>query len=232
MKFLKSLFKYLGFFLLGVLFSAVAGFTALSYFAVDQLSQAFEPNATPTVTENSLIPPINPNLKEVILIGANYVEELDLFDQLNAEIAKKSKPEICSILCKPIGMDRERLSVERTSYLATYYKYTGIHALEDPLFRLRMEEIGFLAQLFPDSLRSILRQVVQTKKQIQAEPSKFGLALQLQWALFKEISSMFVRWEDMKAQTAQLNKYRELIHSCERGASPKKVLADCNIATH
>ncbi len=220
MKFLKSLTSHLAFFFLGLIAAAVLSFTALSYFTIDQLSKAFQETPTPVTTPSVWNQPLNPNLKEVVLIGATYIKELDLFDQLQAEINKTTVPEMCSVLCNPIGLDSEALAAEKIQFLVNYFKQNKIAALKDPLFRLRMQEIGFLSQLFPPSFRGIL-------KEIQAGSGGWSLVLQLQWALFKEMTTMVYRWETMKAQLQNIEKQRNLFQSCRKGTAPKKILQDC-----
>lgn len=227
MKFLKSLLKYLGFYVLGVTVSSLVVFTALSYFAVDQLSKAFDDKPVDAKNAHLLDQPLNPNIKEIILIGRTYVDELDLFDSLYAQIKAKNPPALCEVLCKPISIDQEKLAQERTPYLLAYFKQNQTLALQDPLFRQRVEEIGFLSELFPSSLRSILREVAATRKAIHDRPSKISLAFKLQWHLLKEISGFYLRWGELKQKTTQLKKHRELLQSCALGSPAKKVLADC-----
>lgn len=220
MKFLKSLALHIAFFLLGIFAAAVLSFTALSYFTIDQLSKAFQETPPPVNAPYVWDQPLNPNLKEVVLIGATYIKELDLFDQLQAEINKTTAPEMCSVLCNPIGLDSDALAEEKIQFLVNYYKYNKSTALKDPLFRLRMQEVGFLSQLFPPSFRSIL-------KEIRAGSVGWSLVLQLQWALFKEMTTLLYRWETMKAQLQNIEKQRTLFQSCRKGTAPKKILQDC-----
>lgn len=220
MKFIKSLISHLVFFTLGLFAAAVLSFTALSYFTIDQLSKAFQETPAPVTSPSVWDQPLNPNLKEVILIGATYIKELDLFDQLEAEINKTDSPEICSVLCNPIGLDSEALAAQKIQFLVNYYQQNKLAALKDPLFRLRMQEVAFLSQLFPPSFRIIL-------KEVQSSPVKWSLVLQLQWALFKEMTTMVYRWETMKTQLKNMEKQRVLFQSCRTGSAPKKVLQDC-----
>ncbi|WP_415063119.1 hypothetical protein [Bdellovibrio sp.] len=243
MKLVKSIFKYLGFFLFGAFFCAVVGLTGISYYTIEQLTKAVTPEppvgkktsavkATKTLSSSEdsktrTDDAVNPNLKDLTRIGVNYVEELGQFDQLATELSLKSMPSLCTTLCNPIRMDRERLSNERTSYLTAYYKQEGARALEDPLFRLRLEEIGFLSELFPASLRSVLAQIEQTAKNSEQKTNKMTLAIKLELAVLKEISSFGLRWDALKQDTHKLKLVRDLVRSCERGTPRNKVISEC-----
>lgn len=240
MKFVKSVLKYLGFFLLGVFVCAVVGLTGISYYAIDQLTKATAPEGKPAkkmpVAKASMMPSLdentkdpeapNPNLKELTRIGYSYDAEFAIFDKLTEEVSQKSLPEICSTLCNPSYMDRERLSTERSAYLASYYKQEGTRALQDPVFRMKLEEIGFLSRLFPPSLRFVLKQIDLANKQ-KKEVDKFGLAVHLEFAVLKEISRMTAHLDSMKQDTEKLKLLREFARSCERGTPRKKIIADC-----
>ncbi len=243
MRFINSIFKYLGFFLLGAIFCTFIGITGASYYVIEQLTQAAAPEAADTkksspakmktspqyASESSRTPHnlVNPNLKDLTKIGVNYVEELDLFDQLAAEISQRSVPDLCTTLCNPILIDPNRLSNERTSYLAFYYKQEGVRALEDPLFRLKLEEIGFLSELFPSSLRVVLAQIEKNAKTAEKSPHNLMLALQLELAILKEASSFGLRWDSMKQDTFKLKLVRNLVRSCQRGVPRNKVISEC-----
>lgn len=220
MIFLKSIFLHFIFTVLGFLAAAFLSFTALSYFTVDQLSKAFHEDPTNTEAPSIWDQPLNPNVKEIILIGTTYIKELDLFDQLQSEISQSSSPEMCSVLCNPVGMNPEALATEKVQLLARYYQQNKTAALKDPLFRLRMQEAGFLSQLFPASFRSVL-------KEIQEKPMEWTFVLKLQWTIFKEMITFVYRWESMKSQLKDMENHRSLFQSCRKGAVPKKNLQDC-----
>ncbi|WP_374077831.1 hypothetical protein [Bdellovibrio bacteriovorus] len=241
MKFVKSVLKYLGFFLLGVFVCAVVGLTGVSYYAIDQLVKATAPEGKSTkkmpVAKASVMPSLedsvkdpeapNPNLKELTRIGYNYDAEFAIFDKLAEDVSKRSLPEICTTLCNPSYLDRERLSTERSAYLASYYKQEGTRALQDPVFRMKLEEIGFLSRLFPPSLRFVLKQIDLANRQ-NKEVDKFGLAVHLEFAVLKEISSITARMDSMKQDTEKLKLLREFMRSCEQGTPRKKVISECH----
>ncbi|WII73556.1 hypothetical protein QJS83_06680 [Bdellovibrio sp. 22V] len=236
MRFLKGLLKCIGFFILGVVTCALVGLTAVSYYAVDQLTKASaseEKTAKrPPVAKASVLPSlptgpeshteVNPNLKELVRIGKSYDEELNLFDELAEKIAQKSVPDLCHTLCNPSYLDRERLANERTAYLVSYYKQEGTRALQDPLFRMKLEEVGFISRLYPPSLRKIMVQIEEAKS------AKFKLALQLETAVVKEIYHFTFRFDQMKQDAEKLKTLRELIRSCQRGIPRKNVISECH----
>lgn len=233
------MFTYLGFYLLGIIVCAVCGLTALSYYAVDQVAKAVAPETSSKhgsskkmpVAKASLLPSIeggfalsteaNPNLKDLTRIARNYSQELDLFDQMMSEISKHSMPALCSTLCNPTALDRERLKNERSEYLASYYKSTGARALKDPQFRIKLLEIGVLSEIYPPAFRSLLEQI--NKEQ---SPS-LGLALQLEAALLVQGSDLLIHLKDLKTEAAHLKSLRELVRSCQQGVPAKKILSDC-----
>lgn len=238
MSFLKTVLKCLGFYLLGVLTCAVVGLTGISYFAVDQLIKASAPDTRtaqkmpvakasmmPSLeTDNAFAPgAVNPNLKELKRIASLYNTELTAFDQLAAAVAQKKAPELCATLCNSSFLDKERLNSERSFYLATYYKQEGARALQDPVFRLKLQEIGFLSRLYPPSLRAI---VTATEKPNGV--SKWALALRLEYAAIKEFSRLALQREELQKDAEKISRLREWTHSCQKGVNKKQVISECH----
>ncbi|KYG63393.1 hypothetical protein AZI85_05005 [Bdellovibrio bacteriovorus] len=243
MRFVKRLLKYVLFFVLGAITCALLSVTALSYLAIDQLSKATRPEPLKSskkmpVAKATMMPTlpldgegkntdVNPNLRELTHIGHNYVTELNLFDELASSIAQKNMPEICSVLCNPSYMDRERLTNERTQYLVHYYKNEGARAFTDPIFRVKLEEVGLLSALFPVSFRNVLSQIEAANAETTTQ--KLALAVQLQTAVLKEATSFSDRIETAKQDNEKLKILRELTRSCERGLkSRKQVISECH----
>lgn len=242
MKFGYRLLKYLGFFLLGIFSCLLLGFTVVSYYSIEQLAKAMAPevksplkisaakNSNPQNIEESKKgeSPINPNLKELTHISINYVDELNLLDALAQEISQKSPPEICSTLCNPTAMDHEKLREERSAYLVSYYKQQGVRALEDPLFRLRLKEIGFISNLFPVSFRSLLNQIQGATQTGDIDTSgKLNLAVKLQTAFANELVSFYFHRQELIQNKEQLKTLRDLIRSCQKGTSRNQVVLAC-----
>ncbi|WP_373998944.1 hypothetical protein [Bdellovibrio bacteriovorus] len=243
MRFVKRLLKYVLFFVLGAITCALLSVTALSYLAIDQLSKATRPEPLKSskkmpVAKATMMPTlpldgeskntdVNPNLRELTHIGHNYVAELNLFDELASSVAQKNMPEICSVLCNPSYMDRERLTNERTQYLVHYYKNEGSRAFTDPIFRVKLEEVGLLSALFPVSFRNVLSQIEAAHAETTTQ--KLALAVQLQSAVIKEATSFSDRIETAKQDNEKLKILRELTRSCERGLkSRKQVISECH----
>lgn len=244
MKIIKSLLKCFFFFLMGAFTCLALGTAAISYYSVEQLAKAMSPEPTssaisanikktnsrslkPEVSENNDFP-VNPNLKDLTLISLNYVDELNLFDNLAQQISKKTIPEICSTLCNPTAIDKEKLREERSIYLANYYKQQGLKALEDPLFRLRLMETGFISNLFPVTLRSFLNQVHNKVQNGQVETfDKLILALQLQATVTKELASLYFQRNELIQNKEHLKFLRKLSYSCQKDIPRKKLISDC-----
>lgn len=218
MKTLLKIFRYFGFFLLGVIVCALVGSTAISYWTIQELSHvAQETSANSTQA----------NLREVLHIGASYAKEFEIFDRLHAEVRQKNLPEICSTLCNPVNISRERLSTERSSYLASYFKQQGGQALKDPLFRLRLEEISFLSRRFPEPLRGLVLEITEPSKNPHSQSSTLAKALQLEWTLVKTAIDTSLEWELLRQDLARLGQLRDLQKSCAKGLPPSRILKEC-----
>ena len=238
-RFVKSTLKYFLFFILGIIVTALVAVTGISYYAVDQLSKATQEEPAlagkkkkKVVDENSDVPSVkaaavNPNIKEVVKITLTYDQEFQVFDQLAQEVRQKSVPNICTTLCNPIHLDEERLKTERSTYLADYYKQEGGRALQDPLFLLKLEEIGYLSRLFPPSLRDILKQIDHLKLTPNDETQKWILATKTQAAVFRELSTFYSLQDKLVKDADRIKQLRGLLRKCQAGDNPKKIIAEC-----
>lgn len=210
MKFIFTTVKYITFFLLGALTCFVLGTSAVSYIAIEEIATSE-----------------NPNIKDLSRIAGSYVEELNKFDALTADLSGKNIPAICSTLCNASFMDKHRLREERTHYLVAYYKQQGPRALQDPAFLLTLDEIGFISRLFPRSLRDLLLEIEQLK-QSPNESQKILLALKAETAALTEIASLGFDLDELKKSSQRLKSLRELSRSCQRGMPRKQVISECN----
>lgn len=239
-KLVKSTFKYLLFFALGVIVAALIGVTGLSYYAVDQLSKATANNPEPidnkrrgkkVAPESEQTFPknldVNPNVKEVVKISLTYEQELALIDRLAKDVQRHKAPDICTTLCNPIHLDSERLKEERSEYLFSYYQQEGRRALEDPLFLLKLEEMGFLSRMFPSSLRDLLRQIEQLKLQPNSEKQKWLLAAKGQMTVYREIANFFSVKDSFSKDEKRIQHLRNLIRRCQQGGQPHKIVNEC-----
>lgn len=238
MKLIKSIFKYIGFFILGIVTCAFVGATVASYYAVDQLAKATAPQEADEkipVANASLIPLLessvqaasinNPNFKEAIRIGSRNIDIFSSFDDFIATVGTPSRS-LCSTVCNPSRLDKERLNTDGVAYLIEFYEQERSRAFEDPLFRLRYEEIRFLSQLVPTSLRKVVARIDQSHN--QEKLNRLALALQLEFAVAQEATGFYMRAESYKQEDRKLKDLRDLVESCQHGAPHKKVISECH----
>lgn len=230
-------FKYLGYFVLGMVVALFVGATAVSYYAIDQVHKAAiaKPEAHLGVTKASLLPSIpdipaaseevNPNLRELTRLAKNYANEFNLFDQLTNATKIKPKPELCTVLCNPVALSKERLQLEGAKYLVAYYKEQGPRAFQDPLFRIVTKETELLAQVYSPRLREV---VLNLNRPVLSGTDKLMLAVQAEAAVLIEATQMAVAWEQIQNQIQNRKPLRELFRSCQMGLKPKKqVISEC-----
>jgi hypothetical protein len=131
------------------------------------------------------------------------------------------------VLCKPSSFNGERLKLERTDYLVDFYRQLGRRSLEDPVFRLKLEEMSSLARLFPRSLREVLAQIEQIRQNQPQAPSQWALSIEFAVVMTKQIFSIANRMDSFKEEVQSFKEVRDLIQRCEQGAPHKEVLAHC-----
>lgn len=216
--------------------TALLGLAGLSYYAIDQLTKATQPESKPsnrnTIKAALEMPPdekakTNPNLRKLVDISFNYDREFSTFEELRTNLAKTKVPSLCDRICDPIHIDSERLRAERTEYLAQYYTLEGSRALQDPLFLLKLEEMDFLSNLFPRSVREILREIKQTDNLSQSESQKWALAAKTQWTVMQEIASFYSRKEQISQQANKIDLLRGLLRKCQKGTDRKEIILEC-----
>ena len=220
---LRSILKYLGFFLLGAFVSALIAVTCIAYYAIENV--AIPPTAKAVAPAKKWI---NPNLQEISEFGEVYRQEFNLFDQLESEIKKQELPKICKVVCNPSSLDSEKMKTDRSRYLLEFYKENGKRALLDPHFRLKLEEVSFLSDLYPPSLRQVFSAAHQLKDQEPDFLTKLALAVHLEMAAVKEGTSLGLRWEKLKIENDKIGRLRSIVQSCEKGTLPaKQATAEC-----
>ena len=242
MHFLKSLVKYLLFFMAGVIVAAFATATAVSFYAVDHLmavkpaekvSEKTKPKSktkAPVIDED--VPPedtyINSNIVEVLRMGDQYRAELSQFDELQSKIVSHKSPPLCDVLCSASSFDSERMLQERTPYLQEFYRQNGERSMRDPFFQLKLREVGFLSEIFPTSIRSLWHDVEQKRDTNPTLSQKLSWSLQFEMAALKELYRLSGKWDDLKKESDRIQGLRELIQSCQKGLRPAKDLrTDC-----
>jgi hypothetical protein len=236
MKSVKTIAIFLVIFAVSLVLCAIIGLTGLSYLAVDEVvkATAAEPlkkKISIEAAESAIYDPeaADPNLRSLLAIGRDYQKEFTVFDQMLVDITKKKVPSFCTIVCNPSFLDNERLKTERSHYLKEYYRNQGQHALLDPMFRLKLEEIGFLSSLFPVPLRNLLSEIEQHNQPGTPEQSRLALAVKLEMSVLKEAKSLATKIESIKAEADKLEAVRRLIKSCQEGTlSAKAVRAQCD----
>lgn len=167
----------------------------------------------------------NQNLKEVMKIGEGYVLELESFANLQRMLQNKKMPPFCKTICNPSSISQELLLNERTPYLTEFYKESGARALQDPMFRFKLEQMDSVSKAVPESLRALLKDALN--KNTLAAKNKALFALQVEAALLANLPSFPDRLESFKADSQRLNLARTWIKACQMGANTKKIMADC-----
>jgi hypothetical protein len=215
MKIAKTSLKYLALVIVGICIAVVVVTVGASYVVIKELTQNQEPQHQ------------DPNLNDLLKIGHNYSSEFAVFENLLGNIVQKPVPEFCSVLCKPSSFNGERLKLERTDYLVDFYRQLGRRSLEDPVFRLKLEEMSSLARLFPRSLREVLAQIEQIRQNQPQAPSQWALSIEFAVVMTKQIFSIANRMDSFKEEVQSFKEVRDLIQRCEQGAPHKEVLAHC-----
>ncbi|XGC81446.1 hypothetical protein ACES2L_02975 [Bdellovibrio bacteriovorus] len=232
-----AIIKYLGYFVLGMIAAFFIGATAVSYYAIDQVHKASitKPEVKLAVNKASMLPAIpqipeaseevNPNLRELTRLAKNYATEFNLFDQLTNATKFKSKPELCTILCNPVALSKERLQLEGAKYLAAYYKEQGPRAFQDPLFRIVTNETELLAQVYSPRLREV---VLNLNRPVLTVTDKLMLAVQAEAAVLIEATQIAMAKDQIQNQIQNRKPLRELFRSCQMGLKAKRqVVAEC-----
>lgn len=235
--FLSSTFKYLGYFLLGAVVAAFSSMTAVSYYAVDQVHRAsiVRPESKMPIAKASFLPEmsetkpgseeVNPNLRELTRMAKTYSQEFNTFDQLLANIDSKEQPALCSTLCNPVSLSKDRLQADGAKYLLAYYKEQGPRALQDPLFRIVVKETRLLTDVFSADLRQIFGHIQRPDLSVT---DKLMLAIQLEAAAISKARHFALTWDETKKQIQNRKPLREIYKACQMGLRPKKqVLAEC-----
>ncbi|QDK36727.1 hypothetical protein DOE51_03475 [Bdellovibrio sp. NC01] len=207
---LLSLAKLCGVIVMAVVVFALVSTTALSYFTVQ------------TLTNISANPNADHNIKEVSRLGQKYILEIEQFEQISADIQKRKSPPLCSTLCNASALDHERFLNERGEYLQSFYKTQKASALQDPSFRMKMEELGFFNKAFPKSMRMIMTDIWNAP----TGTSNFKLALRLEGVVLSEMTGIKTHWAQIQSESRKLDVLRGLMSSCNT-VPKKQLLEDC-----
>lgn len=224
MKIFKKILTYISSFILGGLFAVFLALTGISFLAVEALLESLHPSDSSS---------INPNVKEVLRLGAQYAKELEKVDAIRSQVESASPPDICKILCNPSNLMPDRFKDERSAYLAEYFSQSSALAIKDPIFNLRIEEMSLLGRLFPRQIRNIFIEVQQGPESRNQILKKIKLTLQIEGALILSVTNIALQRNDLKREIAWLQSLRTLKKDCNRGVSPVKIQRECeNFAAH
>ncbi|MGZ3768314.1 MAG: hypothetical protein ACXVCP_03565 [Bdellovibrio sp.] len=221
------------FFLLGAAVTEFLVFTAVCYYSIHFLAEANRSSESSKHLADQYISfAENPNIKEMIKIGKLYTNELNIFDKLMQQIDLKQAPDICETLCNAVYLDKAHLSGERSSYLASYYNQSGTKSLTDPLFRLRLEEIGFISTLYPPALRELLNKILEKSQNGELVRSdKLNLTFKLETALAKQIYYFYIHRHELFNKADEIKTLRHLQQSCQKGTPKTKIIPECKSRT-
>lgn len=216
MKFVKILLKIIATLLLAGVFTLFVSVTAASYYAVKTLTKI--PQDAPDVDHN---------LKELTRIGQNYILEIEQYEDISKDIEKQKKtPPLCATLCNGSSLDQERFLNERTNYLRNFYNTQKSQALQDPQFRIKLEEMTFISKVFPNSVRTFLTEALDEES--AAEKNQWRLTFHLERLLFQEAANIKTNIAAFKNDSRKLDVLKGLAQSCHMGTTPKKVvLQEC-----
>lgn len=181
---------------------------------------------------------LNYNLQEASRLINNGLQELQEFDRLRQEIsanqtANKVIPPICSVVCNSSFVDSVRFKDEKVSYLGQYFKSEKA-ALQDPLFRLRVQELSAMSDFLPADIRTLTQEIAQTPQDASFW-KKLGFAIKLEALALRDLPLIQDKVGRLKSELSKSRQYRGWVSSCQKGLkSPSQIKKDCeeNFAAH
>lgn len=171
---------------------------------------------------------VDHNLKEVTRIGQKYILEISQFESLTHDLKKTKAPPLCSTLCNGSFLDQERFANERGTYLQSYYKNQKSAALQDPNFRIKLEELTFISKAFPKSVRTIMTDILERPEASTTHP--LMLALRLEGVMLSELAGVKSHWAQLQIDSHKLDVLKGLVNSCQTGQTGmtrKQILEEC-----
>lgn len=252
MRFLRSSLKYFAFFVLGLVTCAFVGIGAVTYYAVDYLTQ--NPSASPVqkkpypVAKASLAPelkapeasPANElipesskeNFRSAFNTSRSFMETSAQMSHLMQQLEKVSMPPLCPSLCDASAMDKEQLKTDRVAYLEKYLRSEGTRALQDPEFRLLMDDIGRIYHLIQPA-QKIMKKMDRLKAR-QERPEgasttdKLLITAEIQGTLLSEFYGFANHVERLKAEDGKMKHIRDLRRACHKGKPVKQLISECD----
>ncbi|WP_413558596.1 hypothetical protein [Bdellovibrio sp. HCB209] len=210
MKVFKFIAKYALIFIVVSVITVLAAIGGVAYYALNNLHTEAKTNQ---------------NLVDVMKIGENYVAELESFENLQRQLQNKKMPPFCKTLCNPTELDQDALLNERTPYLTQFYKASGHRALQDPMFRFKLEQMSSVSRAVPPSVRDLMKDILNP--QTFESQNKALLAIKVETALLMNLPSAQSRLDSFKSDNDKLSMARDWIKACQKGANSKKITADC-----
>lgn len=255
MRFLKDILKYLGFFILGSLTCVIVGITAIAYVSISYLTTPPERKVSPLTQELSqpqlsssskatlisvpkipvpnaldLLPPSShENLFRASRATHEVNKVMDQIDALVAEIGEAPQPPLCPSLCDNSELNIDRLHDEGIAYLQNYYATERTRALQDPAFRLKVDELHRLARLMPPNLRQLLAEINSLSEVGPVSTyQKLLFAAKAEVIVLKELLSMAGQIETLKEEQEKMKLVRDLRKACHKGRSTRELVSECD----
>lgn len=170
--------------------------------------------------------PLGNNLRELLLIGAQYKTDFEEFQNLQTSLAKKKMLPLCEVLCNESFFEPERHLKERTKYLMKFYQDQGSRALNDPHFRLSLQETVLLSKLLTPSVLNVIFDLNALSASASHDVfHKLRLSLKLQKAGFSEMIHLY-RNPHTQALWKRLQEIKALRNQCSH-QSKKIILEEC-----
>nr|BFD58476.1 hypothetical protein CKG001_05830 [Bdellovibrio sp. CKG001] len=252
MRFLRSSLKYFAFFVLGLLTCAFVGLGAITYYAVDYLTQnpsapltqkkpypVAKASLTPeiktskTSTADDLIPESSKeNFRSAFNTSRSFLETSAQMSRLLGKLDKLSMPPLCPSLCDASAMDKEQLKADGVAYLERYLRTEGTRAIQDPEFRLLTDNIGRIYHLIAPA-QKIMAKIDRLKAQ-QEKPDgasttdKLLITAEIQGIIISDFYSFANHVERLKEDGGKMKLIRDLRRACHKGKSVKQLISECD----
>ncbi|HWU43939.1 MAG TPA: hypothetical protein VN132_10895 [Bdellovibrio sp.] len=221
MTLLKVFLKMIAVILLAGACAGVILLSAFSFWTVSTLSKASQAKIS---KERNF----DPNVQELARLSEAYIEELQSFTELSQELAKKKMPPFCSSLCKESSFELEKFSADRANYLKDFYHVHKAQALNDPQFRLKIEELSVLNKVFPKDLREWLDEIFDNSD----SDKRLARAFHFEVLLVKNLFVLPKRWHELQKENQKLQVLRDLMKACQSENDSdekldKKLIEEC-----
>ena len=147
------------------------------------------------------------------------IEQLKLIEGIEENALNTIPRNICDILCKE--------PVFKVGHLdfVSFYNAQGSRSFEDPDFRLQLESLLLLKQLFPPQTIQLVSNIKSYDAQAKSIPDKLTAALVIEAQVLKELFWMGRRVLPLRTQGKKLEVLRNLRKQCA-----EKPLDDIKVA--